>query len=267
MGTSGSGAEFLGSRWQRVQEFLKKVLTCRLQSEKFAAHTETTTATNNMRTNTLLLAAAALAGGVLASSAQVYSANVVGYVNTTFDLGATLVCNPLKATTNDLNTIIGSAPDGIFVTTFDSTTGDFSAMSPTFYANNGVSGPGVWDPNLTINPGQGFFVTTSVKFTNTFVGDVMQGANMPLAIPAGFSLLGSLVPVGGNVTNVMAQIPLGDNGSFVQTYSNSAGDIGATSTYYGAGVWDPEIAIAVGEGFYMFNGGAATTWLRSFTVQ
>ena len=36
-----------------------------------------------MRTKTLLIAAAALAVGILASSAQTYSQNVVGYVNVT----------------------------------------------------------------------------------------------------------------------------------------------------------------------------------------
>jgi hypothetical protein len=155
-----------------------------------------------------LLAAAALSAGVIASSAQVYSANVVGYVNTVFNPGATLVCNPLKGTTNDLNTIMPSAVDGAYITLFNSVTGDFDATSPTFYANNGVSGPGIWDPNIALNPGTGFFVTTSATFTNTFVGDVMQGNNMPLVVPAGFSLLGSLVPIGGNITNVMAQFPL-----------------------------------------------------------
>jgi hypothetical protein len=220
-----------------------------------------------MRTKTLLLAAAALSAGVIASSAQVYSANVVGYVNTVFNPGATLVCNPLKGTTNDLNTIMPSAVDGAYITLFNSVTGDFDATSPTFYANNGVSGPGIWDPNITLNPGTGFFVTTSATFTNTFVGDVMQGNNMPLVVPAGFSLLGSLVPIGGNITNVMAQFPLPDNGSYLQTFSNATGNIAETSTFYGAGVWDPEITINVGEGFYMFNAGAETTWLRSFTVQ
>ena len=34
-----------------------------------------------MRTKTLLIAAAALAAGILSSSAQTYSQNIVGYVN------------------------------------------------------------------------------------------------------------------------------------------------------------------------------------------
>jgi len=220
-----------------------------------------------MRTKVLLLAAAALSAGALAASAQVYSQNVVGYVNTAFKTGANLVCNPLLNTTNDLNTIIPSGVDGAYITLFNPATGDFDPTSPTFYANNGVSGPGVWDPNITILPGQGFFVTTSSPWTNTFVGDVMQGASMPLVVPAGFSLLGSLVPIGGNITNVMAQFPLPDNGSYLQTFSNTAGDIGETSTFYGSGVWDPEINIGVGEGFYLFNAGAQTTWYRTFTVQ
>jgi hypothetical protein len=40
-----------------------------------------------MKSKTLLIAAAALVAGVITSEAQVYSANIVGYVNVTLPAG------------------------------------------------------------------------------------------------------------------------------------------------------------------------------------
>ena len=70
-----------------------------------------------MRTKTLVLAVAALTACALTASAQsnVYSLNIVGYVNVVLKGGSsyTLVANPLNAATNDLNTILSpSPPDG-----------------------------------------------------------------------------------------------------------------------------------------------------------
>src|SRR5579859_1707946 len=50
-----------------------------------------------MKSKTLLIAAAALAAGVITSEAQVYSQNVVGYVNTTIpgNNALSLIANPL----------------------------------------------------------------------------------------------------------------------------------------------------------------------------
>src|SRR5437763_128751 len=119
-----------------------------------------------MRTTKVLLCAAALAAGVVSSMAQnVYSLNVVGYVNKTFTSGNyTLVANPLSNGANDLNTIMPNAPAFSQVNIWDVSLQDFSATIPTF---NG----GVWSPNVTLPPGQGFFVIAGANFTNTFVGN------------------------------------------------------------------------------------------------
>ncbi len=56
---------------------------------------------------TLLIAAAALVAGVVSSEAQVYSANIVGYVNVTCPAGAqVLVSNPLDDGTNQANDLL-----------------------------------------------------------------------------------------------------------------------------------------------------------------
>jgi len=230
-----------------------------------------------MRTKVLLLAAAALSAGALAASAQVYSANVVGYVNTTFGGGNTLFCNPLRNTTNDLNTLIPSGNDGMTLSRWDNANAKWLDDTATFYANNGVSGPGVWDASPgfgspQILPGEGLMLNNpGSAFVNTFVGDVLQGTiNVP--IPSGASMLGSPVPIGGDCTNVLQQLTLNaDFDCSVSKFDKVAQQWGASATYYGAAVpggWDPaNLQIAVGEGFLLLNGGPATTWVRTFTVQ
>ena len=67
-----------------------------------------------MRTKTLLIAAAALVAGVVSSEAQVYSANIVGYVNVTVPAASyVLMANPLTTGNDVLTNVIppGSVPN------------------------------------------------------------------------------------------------------------------------------------------------------------
>ena len=75
-----------------------------------------------MRTKTLLIATAALAASLASSMAQVYSQNVVGYVNTIVPAnsvgnGFALIANPLITTNSDLTSVIppASVPVGTTV--------------------------------------------------------------------------------------------------------------------------------------------------------
>ena len=61
---------------------------------------------------TLLIAAAALVAGIVSSQAQVYSANIVGYVNQVMTNGVLqLVCNPLDNGTNTANDVFANLPN------------------------------------------------------------------------------------------------------------------------------------------------------------
>lgn len=127
-----------------------------------------------MRTKILLAAAAALAAGVMASNAQVYSANVVGYVTVTSAGGAySLLANPLDNGSNTLASLV-TAPTGSHALIWTGTTFTGSTKTPTS-----------WSPNPVVAPGQGFFLQpTGVNpVTNTFVGNVIAA------------------PGGGTVTN------------------------------------------------------------------
>src|SRR5271154_6934502 len=68
-----------------------------------------------MRTKTLLLAVAALATGIISSEAQsnVYSQNIVGYVNAVSPVGGqfALLANPLDNGTNNITSLFPTAPN------------------------------------------------------------------------------------------------------------------------------------------------------------
>jgi len=187
-----------------------------------------------MRTKAVLCAAA-LAAGAFSSMAQsnVYSLNIVGYVNVPMVAGAGFYANPLDLDgTNSASNILNLTPlgatgspglDGIYVYTFN------GAGFNSYYYESDFPGTG-WNkdaggsaanainpPNL--NPGSGFIITTTLgAFTNTFVGNVKPGPGTTntISIPAGSSLLASSLPVSGYVTNSSFQmpiVPLGATGS------------------------------------------------------
>src|SRR5579859_7839113 len=132
-----------------------------------------------MRTKTLLLTAALAAAGALSSMAQsnVYSLNIVGYVNVTLTNGGsgfTLFANQLDfdgtGTNNTLNNVLSTnMPNNTTVYKFNPSTGGYTASSY-------VTGIG-WLPDgtATLNPGEGAFINVPTTATVTLVGNVLQG--------------------------------------------------------------------------------------------
>jgi hypothetical protein len=214
-----------------------------------------------MRTKTLVLTAALSLAGMAASLAQVYSANVVGYVNVTVPSGFSMVANPLNAPTNTVAALFGSAVTaGTTVYKWNGT-----AFVSQYFDDLDMK----WlpeTPAIALNPGEGVFVNNpGATFTTTFVGDVMQGTNMTVAIPAGYSIVASLVPQAGAITNLSFPDIVG---ATIYQYNN------ATSSYVGNYfddldmVWLPAVpSVRVGEAFWVNNTGGATSWVRTFVVQ
>jgi len=225
-----------------------------------------------MRTKALLCAAA-LAAGVASSMAQsnVYSLNVVGYVNVPIpdsSLGATIICNPLDQATNDLNHIIPNPPDNTVVFRWDVVNQGLFPNPATFSVGSG----NIWIPNFVINPGEGFVIASGGgPFTNTFVGNVLQGAlSNPIAGNGNAQLIGSMVPVaGGLLTNVLSGYAASDNDVvFIwDVPSQGLNPNPSTYTVSGGNIWTPEQNIAVGQGFVMARADAGITYTRNFTVQ
>jgi hypothetical protein len=198
-----------------------------------------------MRTKTLLVAAAALTAGIVTSQAQVYSQNVVGYVNLSLPAGLTMVANPLNNTTNDLNTIIPTAGFGDTIYIWTGTT-----FNSSIYV-------GSWSPDVTMNPGQGFFYAASSPITLTFTGNVLQGS-LTNTVPAGFSILGNQVPVAEDLSTNGFPASFGDTIYFYRG--------GNYVSSINVGSFAPAAIPAVGEGFWV-NSASGGSWTRSFTVQ
>jgi len=207
------------------------------------------------------------------AQSNVYSLNVVGYVNVTVPPGYSIIGNPLNAGNNSVSNLFKTATEsgaalGATVYTWSGT---------GFVPNANDQFDGTWqNPTLSLAPGIGFFFNNpNAQFTNTFVGEVNQGA-LSKSLPTGYSINGSMVPVSGylqtdlGVTNAVG-------GDVVYLWANNNFVPCAKDQF--DGTWqgltpplssDPNKGplINIGQGFfYQNNSGAAISWNRNFTVQ
>jgi hypothetical protein len=227
-----------------------------------------------MRTKTLILAAALTAAGLASSLAQsnVYSLNVVGYVNKVLVGGNkyTAIANPLNTTNNTLAGLLGGAGSGVppqtRVLKWNTGIADFDTFTKTAFGS-GWTGVGA---TTTLNPGEGVLVLTPVAspdLTNTFVGEVLQGS-LTNVIVAGYNMYGSKVPQAGSAT-ALELFPV-TTSRLLKWDSNlsTQGDwVTYTKTGFGAG-WTPSVPnLEVAEGFLILAQPAGTNWVRNFTVQ
>jgi hypothetical protein len=212
------------------------------------------------------------AASVVSSMAQsnVYSLNVVGYVNvpTTGGGNFNMLANPLNNANNGITNLFAVAQDGDAIFTWDASIQD---LGGTVYSYSSFLGK--WDGNRNLAPGEGFFyLNAGSNKTNTFVGDVVQGAyNNPVPIVGGgsFNGIGSSVPIGGSFTNATDGI-IPRDGDSVFTWDVVAQDLGAATASYSTflGKWDnTAININPGNGFFYLGAGAnQNPWTRNFTV-
>ena len=213
--------------------------------------------------STLALAAMGLAGSW--QSAQ----GVVGYVNVTVKPGYNLIHNPLHvAPTNSIASVIPSPPQGTTVFLWDVPSQSFGPVS-TYDTNSGG-----WDVPVNLPPGRGFVWYAPAAYTNTFVGEVLQG---PLTnFVAGnnkLSALGSKVPQTGMLSTDLL-FPIID-GADVFLFNNASQTyIDAFTCFKGFGWFDPNgvagtggPVINVAQAFFVQNPGPDTNWVRNFIVQ
>jgi len=215
-----------------------------------------------MKTKTLLIAAAALAAGIMTSQAQVYSQNIVGYINIplTNSTGFTLVANQLDldgtGTNNSIYSVVGTnLPSGSKVEAWNGATFKVSSF-------NGSA----WNVNTQVitnsmNPGSGFFIFTPTPTNITLVGNVITGTNH-YAIPAGFEIVSSSGPVAGGIQtglgynpSVNDQVEVWNGASFkVHTYNGTA--------WNGGG----EPVLVVGQSVFL-HAANNTNWTQVLNVQ
>jgi hypothetical protein len=283
-----------------------------------------------MRTKTLALST--LLGmlgsaSLMAQSTNVYSLNAVGYINVTMVPGFSMVTCPLACSPNNTLATLFNNSAGQYQSNGNSvvyafTGGTYSGSDLAGY--NAAPGPSAngWAAGgtITINPGQAvfFYNPGNVNEYATFVGQVPQmGATnsaYPLAsqtatgltntLAAGYSMVGSIVPVSGDLvisnvtvingvtysnnitTNFFGDLTDGpptapNGGDFIYTFDTgpqafnqvvfqplaSGGWVNGPGTANPvAGTGDPMVT-NVFEGFFYYNGsGAPETWVEKFVI-
>jgi len=219
-----------------------------------------------MRTK-VLLGLAALAVGLSTSVAQnVYSLNVVGYVNVSLQASKlSFLSLPLASANGDYtvgNTIKLDNGDG---------SQDFSLL---YHWNVGAQQwdgaitwfGGAWDnPSMVISNGAGFFIAANANSTLTFVGEVPQGV-IPYSVPVGLSTMANKIPVTTNFPGA----DVGNDFDLVYTWNQAGQQWNGANTYFG-GAWDSASAdgptLNPGDALFYANGGTALAFTRNFTVQ
>jgi hypothetical protein len=222
-----------------------------------------------MRTKTMLLSALLGTLGSVSlmaqSSTNVYSLNVVGYINVTVPAdNYAIVADPL----------VGS-PDNTLNTLLPNSTGTYLKVKVYIYSpvNGYTTETGTktgWSlgGTNTINPGQAVFIQNpnSTPLTLTFVGSVASGAQNNVLVP-GYNLVSSIIPASGDlVTNSLTQLTnaVAKDKIFVfSTNGYSSYTAGKNGAFPGG---DPIIP-NVGEGFfYQNNSTTPLTWTENFSV-
>jgi len=226
----------------------------------------------------MLITAALTAAGALSSMAQVYSANIVGYINLNIPFGYSLIANQLNnSPDNTLNTLFKTAPDGTTIFKYDPVLG---------YGQDNIFG-NVWQSGgfTTMNPGEGALIYAPSGFTATFVGEVQLQST--LSVVEGYSIVSSVIPQAGHLSD--PNVPAGQHGQ-ANTDLGLAGPnglgigqagytvfkfdnvLGYGQSFWDGGSWgvagDPGPSLNVGESYLSYNpfGNGAVTWPRSFQV-
>jgi hypothetical protein len=220
-----------------------------------------------MKIKTLAIAAATLAVGAITSQAQVYSQNIVGYVNVVLvgTNGFTLVSNPLDdGNGNVISNLFANLPAGSTVTTFSG--GAFNA------AIQKTAGGWPAAAGASLPPGTGFFVKNgkaspaSPNFTNTFSGSiaVTSGAQVTNYLALGYNLVGSIIPYAGDLitdTNLNLQVAK----QTTLTSWNVTGQAFDAAIQKTAGGWPVGVTFPVvpGQGYFIKSGTTATNWIEN----
>jgi len=204
--------------------------------------------------------------GAKADTNTVVSVNAVGYVNVVIPTGFSMVANPLNGTTNTISSLFPVAP---FTSTIYKWNG--SSFDPYFWI-----GTNSWYPDVTLAPGEGVFIYTPSKFTNTFVGEVLTG-NLQNPLPAGFSIKSSMIPVSTALVSSTnstgtSSIPL-SNGDTVYYFNNSTGSYDYYTWFQNqwlplslSSTNSPSVPTPkVGEAFWFYKG-SSNVWNMTFSI-
>jgi hypothetical protein len=252
-----------------------------------------------MRTKTLALSTVLGALGSASSlmaQTNVYSLNAVGYINVTLPPGYCVITCPLICSPdNTLNTLfpngngVNTPPSGIpyaGATVYQFAGGHFTAGD----SGAGVYAYGGWvngGADVTLNPGQAVFFNNpnAGNMTATFVGTVPTGS-LTNVLTAGYNLVGSMVPVSGDIANTNTAVGAIANLNVTPGYGDFVsfflpGGVGFNGPQNpteggpyspgwggGAGATGGPLTTNVSQGFFYYNGQGSGTenWIENFTI-
>jgi hypothetical protein len=253
-----------------------------------------------MRTKTIVLSALLGALGSVSVMAQtnVYSLNVVGYINASMPPGySQLTCPLISSPDNTIGTVLNNASGayiGVIVQFYNPSTGGYSTdQGEAVGGRGGTLNTNGWANNGTnvLAPGVACWVQnpSNVTLNATFVGTVPTGA-LTNSLVKGYNLVGSIVPVSGDIiTNSLSTLTNYNFGDVVlvynpatlgyNTYEVANGGRGAGGYgYYEGGPSDPNppagdwnapgdpIITNVYQGFWYDNSGSTVNWVENYSV-
>jgi hypothetical protein len=198
-----------------------------------------------MKTKTLVLTTLLSLASSASLFAQVYSQNVVGYVNASAVSGFNILANPFNTGTNGIAQVIPAADDNTLVYVMQP---NGSYTSDICVGNQWFDAVAETPSTTTLSPGQGFFLYAPVAKTFTCVGEIS------------YELIAPNFPAADN----MLHYKLNANGQY-------------TSSIYVGGAWYDAVteapatvlsapADALASGFFLYNPDAQTTWTRSYNL-
>ena len=234
-----------------------------------------------MKTKTLLIAAATLAAGIISTQAQsnVYSANIVGYINVSVPSNSfVLVGNQLNLdNTNNINNLFSGlvsdsgGQNNTVIWLFNPTTSQYNSYQyftgpdadSNFFTSGSVAGfydYGGTLQNIQLGVGQAAFlqnITTSS--TVTFVGTVQTGTNV-INIQPGYNLISVPVPLSGdlvtnaNINFVGTSDPSGANNDTIWVWNPVSQQYNSYQYFTGADADSNFFVSGSVNGFYDYGG-------------
>jgi hypothetical protein len=223
-----------------------------------------------MKAKTLLIAAATLAVGAISSQAQVYSQNVVGYINVTLTNGFNFVANQLdldgSGTNNTIQSVIGTnlPPTTSKVLAWDVPSQTFKTV--TLFASGWSAGTAGTVVKNALQPGGGVFIQVSSPTNFTIVGQVLPPSTNKTSYASQFQITSFRYPVAGFLTtnlNYAPNAPIGSSDDQVLQWSPSLQQFITHKKF--AGSWSggsPNLNVA--EPFF-FIPNQTTVWTNGFT--
>jgi hypothetical protein len=214
--------------------------------------------------------------GIASSFAQnVYSVNVVGYINLTLTTQFSLIADQLDNGADNYVTNLfapGTLPNGTVFYKYNLSTKLYDQLTWNQVA-------GGWLGNavakaMTLKPGEGVFLkkpTTNV-LTVTFVGEVMQG-DLVNPVDTGLDIYSGMVPQEGGISTVHGYVssvvnnpapPPAQLGDSVYNWTGT-GWSAARSWLPSANRWSQEPTLKVGEAV-LINSRGTKNWTRTFNV-